>query len=183
MPQNDKQLIISIKDPRKKDAALIQVYRECGPQVRQLAFKFDIAEDIAKDVLQESVIVLWQKVVDPNENFVLTSKISTYVMAICKRKFLKLKQREHRFKGATLSVELADLNDGVDEKEYAFILEKVVVQLEKLGEKCRDLILSFYQGVSMAELAIKHHYTTAANATHQKSRCMQRLRREVESNG
>ncbi|MFM7765815.1 MAG: RNA polymerase sigma factor, partial [Sphingomonadales bacterium] len=68
-------------------SALVNIYKSQYSMIRSYVIKNQGREEDAEDLLQDALIVLWQKV--QQGNFVLSSKLSTYMMAICKNLWLK----------------------------------------------------------------------------------------------
>jgi DNA-directed RNA polymerase specialized sigma24 family protein len=65
----------------KRSEALARVYQHY-PKVRQLVIMANGSEDDAKDVLQEGVIVFYQKAERPE--FQLTASIGTFLYSVCR---------------------------------------------------------------------------------------------------
>jgi RNA polymerase sigma factor (sigma-70 family) len=135
------------------------------------------AED-AKDVFQEAIILLYEKV--NAGQFELQSKIKTYLYSVCRRIWLKRLQKMQRFGNIIEDAEeLIPVEEDLDEqkrKEEAFqIMDK---SLSQLGEPCRSLIEAFYiQKKPMHEIAEQFGYTNADNAKNQKYKCLMRLKK------
>ncbi len=135
-------------------------------------------EDDAKDVFQESVIVLYDKV--KSGNFELNSKLKTFIYSVCRRLWLKRLSHLSRNAGnirdyeETLPVE-ADL-ERHEEKDQQF--KQMESSLSRLGEPCKTIIEDFYiNNKSMQEICEKFGYTNADNAKNQKYKCLQRLKK------
>lgn len=135
-------------------------------------------EDDAKDIFQESVIVLYNKV--KSGNFELNSKLKTFIYSVCRRLWLKRLNTQSRNLrniqdfGNFLPVE-QDLEQH-EEKDRQFTLMEQA--LKQLGEPCRTIIEDYYlQNRSMQEICEKFGYTNADNAKTQKYKCLQRLKK------
>ena len=70
----------------------------------------------AEDILQEAIIVLWQKANAPD--FQLTSKVSTFLMAIARNKWMAEMRKRKRWVNQDPDLNLADdaesMLDGLD---------------------------------------------------------------------
>ena len=101
----------------------------------------DIAD--ADDMLQEAIIVLWQKVC--SGNFELSSKLSTYILAIAKNKWMAEMRKRKRFEHTALSIDTADGNptslNGLIKGEK---VETVRKALDKINLVCKELLMLFY---------------------------------------
>jgi hypothetical protein len=52
--------------------------------------------------------------------------------------------------------------------------------VNRLGEKCRDILVQFYYfGQRLEKIAAEHGYRTIRSATVQKFKCLERLRKAV----
>src|SRR5690606_37141650 len=161
------------------DSLTIQsLYDEFFPMVFHLVVTNNGSEDEAKDIFQEAVMVLYDRAQDPE--FGLSSRLKTYLYAVCRRLWLKQLAQQHR-----TFTDVADYEDRLPveddlEKQKKEDTDFVVMDdaLEKLGEPCRTILLDFYiSNLSMQEICDKFGYTNADNAKNQKYKCLQRLKR------
>ena len=134
--------------------------------------------DDARDIFQEAMITLYEKV--QLDNFALTCQIKTYLFSICKNLWLKRLQQMGKYSAPlsaqeeTISVE-EDL-DRFEKKDAAFaIMDRA---LNSLGEQCKSLLEGYYLNKKgMQELANQFGYTNADNAKNQKYKCLMRLKK------
>lgn len=134
--------------------------------------------DDARDIFQEAMITLYEKV--QLDNFALTCQIKTYLFSICKNLWLKRLQQMGKYSAPlsaqeeTISVE-EDL-DRFEKKDVAFaIMDR---SLNSLGEPCKSLLEGYYLNKKgMQELASQFGYTNADNAKNQKYKCLMRLKK------
>ena len=134
--------------------------------------------DDARDIFQEAMITLYEKV--QLDNFALTCQIKTYLFSICKNLWLKRLQQMGKYSAPlssqeeTISVE-EDL-DEFEKKDAAFaIMDRA---LNSLGEPCKSLLEGYYLNKKgMQELASQFGYTNADNAKNQKYKCLMRLKK------
>lgn len=146
--------------------------------VLQLVINNSGNEDDAKDIYQEAIIVLYNKV--RAGNFELSSKLKTFIYSVSRRLWLKRLTQLSRYGG-----------DIQDFQEYLPVEEELVTHQEKdiqfdkmagalglLGEPCKTIIEDFYiKNRSMQEICEKFGYTNADNAKTQKYKCLQRLKK------
>ncbi|MDQ1152448.1 RNA polymerase sigma factor (sigma-70 family) [Sphingobacterium zeae] len=83
--ENDEQIIEGIKDGNS--FAIDAIYKRYYPSISHMILQNNGREDEAKDIFQEAVIVLYDKV--SKGNFELSSKLKTYLYSICRRLWLK----------------------------------------------------------------------------------------------
>ena len=134
--------------------------------------------DDARDIFQEAMITLYEKV--QLDNFALTCQIKTYLFSICKNLWLKRLQQMGKYSAPlsaqeeTVSVE--DDLDQFEKKDAAFaIMDRA---LNSLGEPCKSLLEGYYLNKKgMQELASQFGYTNADNAKNQKYKCLMRLKK------
>jgi DNA-directed RNA polymerase specialized sigma24 family protein len=81
----DSEVIIGILN--NSDSVLKKLYLAYFPMVLQLVLNNNGDEDEAKDIYQEAIIVLYNKV--KRGDFELSSKLKTYIYSICRRLWLK----------------------------------------------------------------------------------------------
>jgi len=157
---------------------LKRVYKVHFPMVLQMVLNNNGSEADAKDVYQESIIILYNKV--KAGDFELTSKLKTYIYSVCRRIWLKkLNQKSNK------ECELKDLHDFLPVENDLEVHEMRDLQFSKmeesllmLGEPCRTIIQDFYmQNKSMQEICDKFGYTNPENAKTQKYKCLQRLKK------
>jgi RNA polymerase sigma factor (sigma-70 family) len=156
------------------ERALDFLYRKNYRMMVKMILKNSGTEDEAKDVYQDALIVLWNKARNPD--FVLTSKISTYLYSVC----LNLWRKELERKGR-LSREEADqpVIMEMDKEERVTI---ILGCIEELSETCKNILLYFYYDrLSMDEIAEKLGFANADTAKTKKYKCKQELDKKVKS--
>jgi RNA polymerase sigma factor (sigma-70 family) len=164
---------------RKNDKQSIErLYELNYPVIQSFIINNNGSADDARDVFQEAILVLYEKVL--TGQFELQSKILTYIYSVSRRIWLKKLQRMQRFghlledNNEHLSVD-EDLEEQQRKDEAYNQMDKA---LSKLGEPCKSLIEAFYiQKKHMLEIADLFGYTNADNAKNQKYKCLMRLKK------
>ena len=173
---NEQQLLNGLA---KNDARAIEtIYKNNFSMVQAFILNNNGSYDDARDIFQESMIVLFENV--RPDSFVLTCQIKTYVYSICRRLWLKRLQQMSRFSGQVENLEETvpveeDLE--MQEKRNAdfAIMERA---MGSLGEPCKSLLEAYYlQKKGMTEIAETFGYTNADNAKNQKYKCLVRLKK------
>jgi len=173
---NENAILQGLAKNDKKSVETI--YKENYNMVQALIINNNGTSDDAKDIFQEAIVVLYEKV--KTGTFELNCQIKTYIYSVSRRLWLKRLMHQNRF---TLSDHHHDLSTVVDEdmedhdqRDNEFqIMEKAV---NGLGEPCKSLIEAFYiQKKSMQEIAASFGYTNADNAKTQKYKCLSRLKK------
>lgn len=165
------------------DTILTQLYSRYFPMVLYFVTSNSGSEDDAKDIYQEILIVLYEKVRAGSLD--LQCQLKTYIYSIGRRLWLKQLTQRSRFlirdtetpaddRLATGQVE-QDLEEH-EERDRQF--ELMADSLDRLGEPCRTLLEDFYvHHLSMQDITEKFGYTNADNAKTQKYKCLMRLKR------
>ena len=164
LAQNDKKAVETI-------------YKDNYNMVQALIINNNGSADDAKDVFQEAMIVLYQKV--QSGTFELNCQLKTYVYSVCRRLWLKRLAQQNRFSIHEGHEEIASVEDDVEEHERR---DAEFVHMEKalsnLGEPCKSLLEAFYiKKRGMQEIAASFGYTNADNAKNQKYKCLMRLKK------
>ncbi|CCH51215.1 RNA polymerase, sigma-24 subunit, ECF subfamily [Fibrisoma limi BUZ 3] len=170
----DDELLIGLASG--SDAVLTQLYRRYFPMVLHFVTSNSGSEDDAKDIYQEVLVVLYEKVT--HGSLELNCQLKTYLYSVGRRLWLKqLAQRNRHFINDTEAVVAVD-DDLTDHEERNRQFDLMTDSLERLGEPCRTLLEDFYtRHLSMQDITEKFGYTNADNAKTQKYKCLQRLKR------
>ena len=163
---------------RNETKAVETIYRENYNMVQALVINNNGSADDAKDVFQEAMIVLYEKV--RSGNFELNCLIKTYVYSVCRRIWLKKLQQQSRYGGDVGNIdETVPVEEDIgehDKRNSEFeMMEKAIASL---GEPCKSLLEAFYlQKRNMQDIATSFGYTNADNAKTQKYKCLMRLKK------
>ncbi len=162
------------------------LYKQYAPIITKWIITNGGDEDQAKDIIQDAMIVLYQKAKDIT--FCLSCAIGTYLFAICKRlwykKFQKkqyLLEQQTDFQDEQNNLEENTANEEKDitafleqEKNYE-LLNKA---LDTLGAPCSEMLKFFYiHKLSMNEIAEKMGYANTETTKVQKYKCLNRLKK------
>ena len=172
----DREVVLGILN--NSEDALNKLYVGYFPMVLQFILNNNGSEDDAKDVYQEGIIVLYNKV--KSGDFELSSKLKTYLYSVCRRIWLKrLAQHSKKTNNIADFEDVLVVEEDVaqhEEKDRQF--EKMQSALLLLGEPCKTIIQDFYiSNLSMQDICEKFGYTNTDNAKTQKYKCLQRLKK------
>ena len=173
---NEKALLEGLARSDKK--AIEIIYRENYNMVQSLIINNSGSTDDAKDIFQEAMIVLYEKV--RSGTFELNCLIKTYVYSVSRRLWLKRLQQMNRYVPA-----IENLQDTVPVEEEIEENERINSEFQamekaisSLGEPCKSLLEAYYlEKKSMQEIALFFGYTNAENAKNQKYKCLVRLKK------
>jgi len=173
---NEQALLQGLARSDKK--AVETIYRSHYNMVQSLILNNNGSADDAKDIFQETMIVLYEKV--RGGGFELNCQLKTYVYSVSRRLWLKRLQQMNRYTPA-----LQGLENSVSVEEEMEQHEKIIDEFQamekaigSLGEPCKSLLEAYYfQKKSMHEIAAGFGYTNADNAKNQKYKCLMRLKK------
>ena len=172
---NEKALLQGLA--RKEKKAIESIYRDNYNIVQALVVNNNGSAEDAKDVFQEAMIVLFEKV--QSGSFELNCLIRTFMYSVSRRIWLKRLLQQNRYSLSESTDELVIVDDEVEEHEKRnqdfTVMEKA---MGSLGEPCKSLLEAFYlQKRSMQDIAAGFGYTNAENAKNQKYKCLMRLKK------
>jgi len=157
---------------RGETKAYDTLYQQCRPMIQHLLLQNNGNKEDSSDLLQEAMAVLHRNLQHPN--FVLTSKVSTYIFSICRQQWLY--QLRHHFTTTDIEPYYETLHE---EGPQTPLLtdQQLAAALSQLDEKSQQLLVSFYYGnQSLAEIARDLNLSNANVAKVTRHRCVQRLR-------
>jgi RNA polymerase sigma factor (sigma-70 family) len=172
---NEKSLLPGLAKNDKR--AVENIYKDNYNIVQALVVNNNGTAEDAKDIFQETMIVLYEKV--QSGSFELNCQIKTFIYSVSRRLWLKRLIHHNRFSLSEGHEEIVSVDDEVEEHEKRntefSMMEKA---MSGLGEPCKSLLEAFYlQKRSMQEIATSFGYTNAENAKNQKYKCLVRLKK------
>ena len=176
LPEFDEELLSALKQGDSR--SLNVLYKTYFPMVLHFVVNNSGTEQEAKDIYQESVIVLYENLQIPG--FDLTCKIKTYIYSVCRRLWLKKLAEKSRYVGKIEDFEsfipFVKEDADIEDKDIQFRVMKQA--LEKLGEPCRTILEDFFiRNFTMQQITEKMGYTNTDNAKNQKYKCLMRLKK------
>ena len=172
----DREIVLGILNNSVE--ALNKLYVAYFPMVLQFILNNNGDEDDAKDVYQEAIIVLYNKI--KSGSFELSSKLKTYIYSVSRRIWLKkLAQQSRKTNNIADFEDVLVVEDDMEQHEQKDMqFDKMKVALDSLGEPCKTIIQDFYiHNQTMQDICDKFGYTNADNAKTQKYKCLQRLKK------
>lgn len=156
---------------------LIYLYKQHYTMIKNFVLKNGGDENVVDDILQDTVIAVWKNA--NKTNFLLQSKLSTYMMAIAKNLWFKELKKRTKFK-------LVDENNQLEQKTENMQLDMdksiVVSIVEQMDETCRRLLAYFYfDGLSTKVIAEKLDFANANTVKSKKYQCFKKLQAMVTS--
>lgn len=173
---NENALLKGLARSDKK--AIETIYRDNYNMVQSLVINNNGSSEEAKDIFQEAMIVLYEKV--RSGSFELNCQIKTYIYSVCRRLWLKRLQQLNRYSQEIPGLDIAvPVEEEIEEHEKRNAeFEMMDKAISSLGEPCRSLLEAYYlQKKSMQEIAAGFGYTNSDNAKTQKYKCLMRLKK------
>jgi RNA polymerase sigma factor (sigma-70 family) len=178
--QSDRETFLGLKS--KDNQAYEILYKFYYPSVRNFILKNNGSEDDAKDIFQETIIVLLEKV--PKDDFNLTSSLKTFIFAISSNLWLKrLRDSKKLVKTDNDLYEkyLTDYEEA-EEEIHQENSNKVVKMFKVMTNKCIMLLKAiFYDEKNIDTITKDYGYTNKHNAQNQKYKCLEQARKGTEN--
>jgi len=174
--RNEKALLQGLARSDKK--AIETIYKENYNMIQSLIINNSGSADDARDVFQEAMIVLYERV--RSGSFELNCLIKTYVYSVSRRLWLKRLQQMNHYSQVTDNLqETVPVEDEIDENERINNeFQAMAKAIGSLGEPCKSLLEAYYlEKKNMQEIALSFGYTNADNAKNQKYKCLMRLKK------
>jgi len=173
---NEKDLLQGLARSERK--AIETIYRENYNMIQSLIINNSGSSDDAKDIFQEAMIVLYEKV--RSGSFELNCLIKTYVYSVSRRLWLKRLQQMNHYAPALESMQdTVPVEDEIEENDRINNeFQAMDTAISSLGEPCKSLLEAYYlEKKNMQEIALSFGYTNADNAKNQKYKCLMRLKK------
>ena len=153
-----------------------KIYSDYFPAVQKFVLINSGNNSDAQDLFQETSIILLKKLEE--DNFILTAKLKTYLMAIAKNLWLKKIRDQKEFSGAPERY-LNEIYEDLDlyiEKEKSN-LEKLFYLMGKVSKHFNRLINDiFFKAIPIEEIQQNYGYTSKHNAQNQKHKCIKQIK-------
>lgn len=170
---NDQEMIAAIR-MGQHEKPIRQLYKEF-PKIKKLLASSGCNTVVAKEIFNDSLVLLMEKVNDPQ--FRLTSQLTTYLYGI--NRFLVKNELRRQSKqnlelewSDTLILSESDLNYDFEKEEKLKVIESV---LDRITDRCKQILALFYfQQKSMQEIADRLEFSSVNSAKTQKYKCIER---------
>ena len=175
MKGDEKALLQGLASNDRK--AIETIYKQHYKMVQALIVHNNGTAEDAKDIFQEAIVVLYEKV--STGVFELNCQLKTYLYSVSRRLWLRRLQQQSRYLLSETEHEHVAVEEDTDEHERRDLeyglMEKAI---NSIGEPCKSLLEAFYvRKQGMQEIAAAFGYTNADNAKNQKYKCLVRLKK------
>ncbi len=178
---SDEALLVALQnnDPTAFEALYRNYYRMVAKQVSD----FSRADIIAEDIFQETLMILVDKLRNPD--FALSAKLGTFLFAIARNLILKKTGKKTELLPGESPISAVEdqfeQDDFEQRKMWEDQLSVVAGHLELLDERCRQVLkMSFYERCSQANIAETLGYSESFVKV-KKFRCLDALRQRVQA--
>lgn len=164
------------------EEALVELFHRNSQPITSLVIRNHGTADDAEDILQEAVVVLWERV--RAGSFEYQAKLSTFLYATAKNIwFRRLARQRRELPSSDKALDAAagdpDPLEELEENERILAVQKA---MEKIGNPCRDLLLLYYwEEESMEEIARKLGFANADTVKSKKYQCKKTLEHFVKN--
>jgi RNA polymerase sigma factor (sigma-70 family) len=158
------------------EEALVRLYESNRRSVTALVTRNRGTIDDANDVLQEALVILWERV--RQGRYEARAKLSTFVYATAKNIWLRHLARQRRETPMDMLPDTSPAEDPspLEEMVVTETAARVAHALSRLGEPCKTLLTLFYwEEASMQEIAMRLGFANAETAKSKKYQCKQAL--------
>ena len=172
---------VIIEGIRNKDNVILsEFYKRNLPGVRKFVLNNSGNNEDVNDVLQEGIILIYQKVRD--NSLKINVSLNTYLLAICKNMWL---MRLRKTKKLIVNSNSLDENEGYEENIILDLIQSEKYSLYRkhflqLEEGCRSLLDLVFGGKSMDEVA-KIMKISVGYARKKKFMCKERLLQMIQN--
>ncbi len=177
--QSDWETLNGLKS--KDNKAYDILYKFYYPSVRNFITKNSGTVDDAKDIFQETILVLLEKV--PKDDFNLSSSLKTYVFSISSNLWLKRLRDSNKLVRNELGLYAKYLSDyeDVEEEMQQNRLQKTLSIFNRISNHCGILLKAiFYDKKNIDTVTREFGYTNKHTAQNQKHKCLEQARRGME---
>jgi len=174
---DDQALIALLKSSLKteRNRALSYMYERYYGGLARFVIDNSGTEEDAKDIFQDGLVVLYEKVQLPG--FIWTSTLKTFLFAVCKNLWFKRLRKASNREIPTENIqELRVMEIPFDDpyEDQKFLLRGL---LSQVGAACQEILTLFYfHRRSMQEIAQEMNLANEKVAKNKKARCMAKLR-------
>lgn len=176
---SDEELLEGIS---KGNSQIIKIiYSENFPQIRHYVLLNSGNEYDAKDVFQESMILLYKK--NQHPGLVLSCSLGTYLYSLCK--FIWLRELSNRKKHVIIEDEGSNIIS--DEKEIIDILERnerlslYREKYEELSDDCKRILKMFLNNIPIKEITQTMGYSSDQHTKNRRFRCKKALITKIQT--
>ncbi|HEY9049508.1 MAG TPA: sigma-70 family RNA polymerase sigma factor [Ohtaekwangia sp.] len=176
---DENQVVSDLK--KRNNAAYELLYTFYYPAIERFVKSNSGTAADAQDVFQETILVLLDKV--PKKDFVLTSSIKTYIIAVGSNIWLKRLREAKRVAALKPEVELEDMTLAEWEQKEAQREQRNMLErtFSKISRHCVIFLTrTFLSGATREKLMEAMGYKNTHTFDNQKYKCLEQARKNIE---
>jgi len=165
---------------KRNNAAYDLLYTFYYPTIEHFVKRNSGTSADAKDIFQETIIVLLDKV--PKKDFILTSSIKTYIFAVASNLWLKWLRQAKKMTVLEDEFELEDMSLAEWEQKEENLSERNVIQrvFHKISRHCLIFLTkTFLTGATREKLVEEMGYRNTHTFDNQKYKCLEQARKTI----
>jgi RNA polymerase sigma factor (sigma-70 family) len=164
---------------RNDEDVVRSIYQEHYHSIRQMIKNNNGSEEDAKDIFQDTLIVLYQKFRD--NNFKLTSSLNTFLYSVARILWYRELRRRRELPTAFQFMEHSD-----DQEIYRSIEREERLSLfrqkyEELSEDCKKILQLFLNNVPIKDITKLMGYSSDQHTKNRRLRCKMSLINKIKS--
>ncbi len=165
---------------KQKDRVIRHVYRTCYPEIRKLILCNSGNEHDVKDVFQEGMLVVFQKITE--QELRLTCSFKTYLYSVCR--FLWLQELEKKSRKSANSDRMEEVRGEKEEdsRRKESELKLYEKHFRELSRECQKVLNMYFAKASMEEISVVMGYKNIQIAKDKKYRCKKSLMTSIYNN-
>jgi RNA polymerase sigma factor (sigma-70 family) len=139
------------------------------------------SEQDAKDVFQDSIIIIYRKIKE--DNFKLTSSFKSYIYSVCRYIWIKqLSKQKENIENQNIYLEYEDISDiTIDEYKKNEQYKLYQKHFKRLEKDCQKLLKLFLKKVPLNDIAEKLGIGSQQFIKRKKYKCKEQLVRYIKS--
>ncbi len=178
MYNTDEQLLQGFKENDNRAWSTMLNHQDLRKMIFSLVIKNNGNEEDALDVLQDALIVLYEKI--QLGTFELSAKLTTYLYGIARNIwYKKLRDQERTLINTNDDYpEIPDIIEQslTDKKELSGTLNRLSNAMEDISEQCRNLLMAFYGGEKLNKITEQFGYSNYDSIKNNISKCRKKLK-------
>jgi RNA polymerase sigma factor (sigma-70 family) len=176
---SDSEMLAGLRSRNEK--ILKAYYKLYYSGIRHFVLKNSGGEEDARDLFQDVMLVLFQKV--RNDSFLLTCSLGTYLFSVSRLLWFKeLSKRKHISATSFIFEDYADFDRDIYETaELNDRLEIYRRNFESLSTDCQKVLRYFIEGMSISEITQKMGYKSEQHTKNRRYRCKLSLIKLIRS--
>lgn len=175
---SDKEITEGIASD--KNHVLNYVYNEMFPYVEAYVIQQGGTKEQAKDLFQEAMIVIYQKI--SSGNLKLHCKFSTFLYAVCKRIWIQDRKKYYLRLNKMQEIKMVSESESIYGKDSGSLARELFDKhFKKLGPDCQQILTMYFNGLTIEEISKIMGINTIHHASDKKYRCKKSLIERIKA--